>query len=395
MSGLTREILTADVVYTGIGTARSNGAVVVQSAGGRETIADVTDLESARRIWSDAPVRHVGFAISPAVVNAHTHLDLTDMPLVNDHYEVFIPTVIAFASSGKRTLEAARRGTEEMIASGVRKVGDIVTVPEVMRYLLEHPGLTGVAYWEVISPDPADAAADLARTEAELKEFLTHQRPGGVRVGLTPHTPHTVSGELLQGLARLARRLGVPLQIHVAESPLELAMHQRGEGELADVRRSFDPGFEPSGLTPVKYLEQLGVLEAGPTLVHMVNVTEDDIRTVQRYGCSVVHCPRSNELLRCGRFPWETYARHAVNVAFGTDSRGSSPSLDVHQEVLYALELHGAAASPLAAVRAAVKGGHQVLGMTPPRFGRGDPVSALHVWSGHLQDTGRSSDAVD
>ena len=114
--------------------------------------------------------------------------------------------------------------------------------------------------------------------------------------------------------------------------------------------------WQPSGLTPVQYLAELGVLEARPTLVHVVNVSEDDIKTVAKAGCAVVHCPRSNEALECGRFPWELYAKHNVEVALGTDSLGSSPDLDIRREVDAARTLHGDKASPLALVRARRQG---------------------------------------
>src|SRR5690606_28915574 len=84
--------------------------------------------------------------------------------------------------------------------------------------------------------------------------------------------------------------------------------------------------WTPPGVSPVRYLHDLGALAGGPTLVHMVAVDDDDVRLAQAAGCSVVHCPRSNAALGCGRFPWETFARHGADVAIGTDSRGSAPS---------------------------------------------------------------------
>ncbi len=382
MSAIRREVLTADVVYSGMGTPLKDGAVVVEHENDRGVIIDIGSSAEVARVWSDMPSRHVGFAISPPPVNAHTHLDLSSMPLVNDRYESFIPTVIAFAASGGRTLKAARTGTEQVLRSRVRHVGDIVTLPEVMEYLLAHEGLSGVAYWEVISPDPAEADAKLQETIELVAGFRRHERPGGVRVGLTPHTPHTVSDDLMQKLARFALANGLPMQIHVEESPLEKPMHLRGEGELARVRREFDPGWQPPGVSAVNLLERLGVLEARPTLVHMVNVTEEEIRTVHRYGCSVVHCPRSNDQLYCGRFPWETYARHGVSVGIGTDSLASSPSLDVLEEAGYARDLHGDNASPLGLVRSVVKGGYQALGLKPPVWRRGDDTGRLFIWDG-------------
>lgn len=375
-------LFRAEVVYTGMGTPVTDGAVAVATEDGKRLFIDSGPFAALAGRYPGAEVRDAGFAISPPPANAHTHLDLTDMPTVNDSYERFIPAVIAWDAAGKRTPAAAERGAAEILAGGVRVIGDIVTRREVLTFLLGHPGFSGVAYWEVIGMDPRENARLLAETEEIIKECRALERPGGVRLGLTPHTLHTVNDALMQGLAALARAYRLPLQIHVEESPLEKPMFISGTGELAAVRRRFEPDWEPPGTGPIAHLAKLGVLEGGPTLVHMVNVTEDEVRLVHRHGCRVVHCPRSNDLLGCGRFPWETYMKHAVAVGFGTDSRASSPDLSVVREVEYARELHGRRADAGALVRAAVKGGRQALGLRTPFLLRGQDVSVLHFWSG-------------
>lgn len=375
---LNRRLLTADVVYNGMGTARANGAVVVQGEGDEARIIAVDALARARQNFPDVPEEHAGFAISPPPVNAHTHLDLSLTPHFSGGYESFIRHIIAH--SEQRGVEAAKKGLRALRAEGTGVIGDIVARAEVMEFLLQEAEVQGVAYWEVIGPDPADAERIIAETAARLRHFRALERPGGLRAGISPHSPHTVSAPLLQGLARLANESGLPMQIHVAESPAEVAMHRDGSGPLMDLMRGFLPAWRPSGLTPVGYLASLGVLAARPTLVHMVQVSEDDVREVQRSGCVVVHCPRSNLALGCGQFPWELYMKHGVEVALGTDSRASSPDASVEAEVGAALALHAGKASALALVRAAVKGGHLALGLKPPRFGRGDPAARLHIW---------------
>lgn len=377
---MRRILQRAPIVYNGLGTPRRDGALLVQEALGRLTVVAVGDGDELQDAYPDAELRHEPFALSPAPVNAHTHLDLSGMPFSQGSYEEFIPAVMAHGREGGRTLASAELGVRELLAAGTSVVGDIVTSEEVMRYLLAHPKLRGVAYWEVLGPDPEDADRILAETKELLATFRELERPEGMRVGLSPHTPHTVSPRLLRGLAALAQQGRLPLQIHVAESPAEIDLHRDGGGSLARAMSAFLPDWKPSGLSPVGYLDSLGVLGAAPTLVHMVHVSDEDVAIVQRHGCSVVHCPRSNIALGCGRFPWELYARHGVSVALGTDSRGSSPSLAVEDEVFAALRLHGSAAGSQALVRAAVKGGHRALRLTPPRFVRGDDAAAVHSW---------------
>jgi cytosine/adenosine deaminase-related metal-dependent hydrolase len=94
-------------------------------------------------------------------------------------------------------------------------------------------------------------------------------------------------------------------------------------------------------LRPVPYLASLGVLAARPLLVHAVQVTDEDIRLIAESGCAVVHCPRTNSNLACGRMPLAKYLAADVPVYLGTDGLASSPDLDVRAERGFAAQLHG------------------------------------------------------
>jgi aminodeoxyfutalosine deaminase len=376
---MQRTLLKADITYNGLGLPRHNAAVVIQDVPGQSQVIAVDDLEIARANFADAEEKDVGFAVTIPVVNPHVHLDLSTMPHSPGGYEDFIRSVVRHAREGKRGLESAQQGFETLEQLGTKTIGDIVTNEEVIRWLLQQD-LQGVAYWEVFEPDPDKAEQKFSETVEKLREFKKLERPDGMKVGISPHTPHTVSAPLLQKLAALAKQHNFPMQIHVAESPNEFAFHKDATGPLYDLMRPFMGSWQPSGLSPMQYLKSLGVLEAGPTLVHMVNVTEDDVREVQKAGCVVVHCPRSNESLQCGKFPWELYAKHGVTVALGTDSLGSSPTLSIEDETHFAQTLHGEAANPLALVWSATKGGYRALGMPVPRFVRGDVAENVYIW---------------
>lgn len=378
--GLGRVVATADVVYDGLGLPRAEGAVTLQVAPGVMSVARVSGAADALAAYPLARRVDCGFAISPPVVNAHTHLDLTDMPFTPGSYADFIAAVIAHGRVGGRGLAAAKRGLSELRGAGTRVVGDVVTDAATMEHLLGQDEVTGVAYWEVIGPRPDDADALFAEAAAAVARFRALERPGGMRVGLAPHTPHTVSAPLLGRLAAYAQGEGLPLAIHVAESRAERELHLAGTGDLAESLAAFGAPFAATGMSPVRYLHDLGVLQAAPTLIHAVEVDEDDARLIARAGSVVVHCPRSNAALGCGAFPWPLYAKHGVELAFGTDSRGSSPDLDVTAEVRAALQAQGGRLNARAAVRAAVKGGHKALGMQPPLALRGAPAAALVAW---------------
>lgn len=375
-----RELWPAEWVYDGLGRPRKGAAVLVQSSPPPARVITVGPLEALRAQHPDVALRPARRVIAPAPVNAHTHLDLSRMPLTPGSYVAFVGAVVAHARTGGRGLAAAVAGLAELAAAGVRTVGDIVTDERVLARLLGDDGLQGVAYWEIIGADPDDAEMLFDAVVDVVRRFRPLERPGGVRLGLAPHAPHTVSAPLLRRLAGFALAEGLPLQIHVAEDPGELPLHASGDGPLREAWGPFLARFRPSGRTPVGYLGDLGVLAARPTLVHAVHVTDDDIRALQRAGCSVVHCPRSNALLGSGTFPWAAYARHGVSVALGTDSRGSSPSLSPVDEWRAAVAIHATAADPAQLVWAAVKGGHRALGTPPPRVVRGSLADDLWAW---------------
>ena len=399
--GPARELWPADLVYDGLGRPRKEAAVLVQTQPAPARVVTIGHFGALRAQFPAVPVRPARRVIAPAPVNAHTHLDLSGMPLSPGGYVDFVDAVVAHGRAGGRGLAAAEQGLTELAEAGIDTVGDIVTDERVLARLLDYPGLHGVAYWEVLGADPDEAETLFEAAVDVVRRFRPLERPGGVRLGLSPHTPHTVSAPLLRKLAAFARAEGLPLQIHVGEDPGELPLHRSGDGPLREAWGPFLAKFRPSGRTPVGYLDELGVLAARPTLVHAVHVVDDDIRRLQRAGCVVVHCPRSNALLGSGTFPWAAYARHGVSVALGTDSRGSSPSLSPVDEWWAAVAIHGVAADPAQLLWATVKGGHRALGTQPPRVVRGSPADALAAWpdgapwppAGSSASAGTSADA--
>jgi cytosine/adenosine deaminase-related metal-dependent hydrolase len=367
MSWLRTELWTAEVVYTGFGTPMLRGALAVQGG----FVVGQGSLEELRARFPQAEVVHKGRALFPPPVNAHTHLDLSLLPRYQGPFSGFIPHVVAHRE--RRGLEGARRGLEELQAAGTGAFGDIVFKDEVMDFLLGESPLPGVAFYEVFAPDPQDAEAVFARVRAKVEAW--RRQEGRVRVGLSPHAPYSVSPPLLRKLAEYARAEGLPLMVHAGESPAEVAFLQRGEGPLAEVHRRFSrTPWTPPGLTPVRYLHALGVLGPHTTLVHGVHLDEEEVGILAESGTKVVLCPRSNAALEVGEAPLALYARHGVEVALGTDSRASSPDLDVKQEALF---LWGKA-DPRLLVRALTRGGYRALGLPTPRLTRGTPLALVH-----------------
>jgi cytosine/adenosine deaminase-related metal-dependent hydrolase len=213
--------------------------------------------------------------------------------------------------------------------------------------------LHGIVYLEVAGLAPKPALARLKRAQTRIAQARATPTDGRMQVGLSLHAPYSCHPDLLREGAAWCRAENVPLCIHVAESQAEVDW--LCEGRLPSLSWSDTLlargllGLRPTrspGQRPIPYLASLGVLDARPLLVHAVHLTGDEIQQIAGAGCAVAHCPRSNQRLSCGRLPLERYLAAGVPVYLGTDSRASSPSLNVHDEAAYAQELHAERVAP-------------------------------------------------
>ncbi|MBZ0294407.1 MAG: amidohydrolase family protein [Anaerolineae bacterium] len=284
------------------------------------------------------------------LTNAHTHLELGWLNEVcpDENGRDFLPWLIDLTERWNKMAgcyaqvlyhKAVESAIQSLHDAGVTHLTDISATAASMKPLLES-GLQGVIYVELLGYHSTEIDRRLNMARYLVNEWRAQER-GGMRIGLTLHTPFTVHPALWKRGLEFARAEALPLCIHVAESPAEYdwALHNRGP--IADYLNDLmGMPFASPRKTPVQYLEDLGALELKPLLIHGVQVDEEDVKRIAASGSSVVHCPRSNQRLRCGRMPLELYLKHDVPVYLGTDSLASAPSLDIREEVEDAVALH-------------------------------------------------------
>lgn len=286
-------------------------------------------------------------SIAP-VTNAHTHLELgwlapyrpsvTGVPFMEWITALIERRTRLGADWDKLAEKAIEAGIQTLLKSGTTTIGDISATGKSIKPLLES-GLQGVVYVEVIGPRAADADERLARVKGIIDQWRPKER-NGMRIGLTIHAPYSTHPDLWKKALAYARAEALPLCIHAAESPEEMEFLTHGTGPMAEFNGRVGADFPAPMTTPIRYLEDLGALALKPLLVHAVQVNDDDLRRIKASGANVVHCPRSNLLLRCGRMPLEKYLMLNIPVYLGTDSLGSSPSLNIFDELDTAVALH-------------------------------------------------------
>jgi cytosine/adenosine deaminase-related metal-dependent hydrolase len=317
----------------------------------------------------------------PGLVNAHAHLELTalrgEVPL-GEGFLDWIPRLTRQRrAAAEATLVAgARAGVSECVAAGTVAVGDIVSVDACAAPLLRS-GLRGVCYLETLGPT-AERARDAA---AALPGRLAaaDAQGGAMGVGLSPHTPWTVTRALFE--AARTHGAGRRFAVHVAESREELRFCHHGDGPLRDAFAAWgvDLGrLPPPMASPVAYLEALGLLGPTTLCIHANYVDDDDVARLARTGAPVAFCPRSHAFFRHGLHPVRALLAAGVVVALGTDSVASNDTLSIRDEMAFLLETR-ADLSPDTILDLATRGGAQALGTGPGVLAAGAPADCVAV----------------
>jgi aminodeoxyfutalosine deaminase len=204
---------------------------------------------------------------------------------------------------------------------------------------LAESGLAGVVYAEFFPHElgtPEEAVEFITNKVRSLREGLQERVDAQVSV----HSPYTVDPESSRLAARRTREEGWQLAIHLSESPEEVEFVRDGTGPLTDIFGRNDWGGVD--LSPVRYAESIELLAPETIAAHLATgVSEEDIEVLARTGVAAAHCPRSNEYLGCGVSPVPRMRERGIRVGMGTDGLWSSSSMNLFEETLFALRLHG------------------------------------------------------
>ena len=325
-------------------------------------IPDGAILVSGKRVaavgrWRDLsrhsqqPTLDLGDVIlMPGLVNAHCHLDYTDMAGQLLPPKVFSDwlKLITFTKSGWNYSDFAQswlHGSHMLVRTGTTTVADIEAVPQL---LPEVWGSTPLRVFSFIEMIMVKADRQPSRVLNDALDRVAALGVSRCRAGLSPHAPYTTVPELLRLSARTARRRRWPLTTHVAESALEYEMFARARGGMFDWLQRSGRDMSDCGLgSPVEHLERCGVLGANLLVAHANYLGRNDADLLAKRGVHVVHCPRSHSYFQHHPFPFRRLVKAGVNLCLGTDSlasvykgRRQSVELNMFEEMRAAAKAH-------------------------------------------------------
>ena len=275
----------------------------------------------------------------PALVNAHTHLELSymrDLVPPAPSFDTWVRAMIALRRKRPDPLaadiiHAAGAAIVEARNAGTGVIGDISNTLVSAR-LLSDAGMPGHVFHEILgfnAPDP-----DALLTEARSRVGVLDLRDGSVRVSVTPHAPYSVSPALFTAVAESGR--GELTSIHLGESPEEVHFLDHGGGPIQAALEelgAWNPAWTPPRCGPVEYIEKFGLLSGRLLAVHGVQLSYRELARLTAAGATLVTCPRSNHWVGAGDPPVERFYASGVRVAIGTDSLASVEDLNVFAEM--------------------------------------------------------------
>ncbi len=315
-------LLTLDANHTEI----SDGAVAVS----QDTITAVGSIDD----FSDWRVSRVvdarGGIIMPGLINTHTHAAMTcfrgladDLQLMNwlndhifpaeaklDDQKVYLGTLLACA---------------EMIMSGTTCFCDMYLFEDAVARAAREAGMravVGEVLYDFDSPNYGPIENGFAYTQKLIDTW--HADPL-VNIAVEPHSTYLCAPELLKRAFKLTRSYSLPLVIHLAES----------KSEVEQIKNRY-------GRTPVEHLAELGILAPNVLACHCVELTENDIRLLQRFDVKVAHNAESNMKLASGVAPIPKLLIKGICVGLGTDGCASNNNLDLFLEMDTVAKLHKA-----------------------------------------------------
>ena len=302
-----------------------DGAVAVR---GDTVVAVGPRAELEARFAAARQIDARGKLVMPGLINGHQHAamalfrGLADDLALNDWLHNYIFPAEARNVTQDFVTWGTRLGVLEMLRGGTTTYADMYYFEDSVARATKEAGMRGVLGETIIDfpvPDNKTPSQALAYTEDYIKRWKSD---GLITPAIAPHSIYTCSEKTLQDSAALARRYGVPLLTHVAEA--------RFEGDQSRAKY---------GLSPVAYLENIGLLGPDMVAAHCVWVDAGDIVLLTSRGVGCVHNPSSNMKLASGVSPVVDMLAGGVRVGLGTDGAASNNDLDMFEEMDIAAKL--------------------------------------------------------
>ena len=256
-------------------------------------------------------------AVIPGFANTHTHAAMTyfrgygdDLDLMDWLNNMVWP--VEAHLTPEDVYWGSKMACVEMIKSGTTAFLDMYTFPEGTAQAVEESGIRAVLSYTMFDQGNEERAKlDRENLDRYLNDFRGFS--DRVQFSVGPHAIYTVSGKQLKYAHEFAKEHDLLVHLHLSETYVE-----------------WKEACRKYGTTPVRYLNNLGILSPRLVLAHSLWMDSEELQMLADNGCSTVHNPASNMKLASGyRFRFDEMRKKGIKLGIGTDGCSSSNTLDM------------------------------------------------------------------
>ncbi len=298
-------ILTMDESFT----EYENGSVTIQD----DEITAVNDF----RMEADTVIDGKGGILMPGMVNTHAHLAMIPFRSLGDDYpdrlRRFLFPLEAAAMDEELVYLASKYRGAELMLGGVTQVLDMYFYRDRVAQAMAEMNVRATVAETIL--DFAHCNSDKPYGGLDYSEKFIPRWQGKnplITPAVASHATNTNSPRALKRAEEISKKYNVPITMHVSEMDYEMDYFHR-----------------EYNMTPVEFLDSIGLLSDRLVAVHCIHATDDDVRLMAKKGVKIAHCIGSNTKAGKGVMPLKEMLAAGMDIGLGSDGASSGNTIDI------------------------------------------------------------------
>lgn len=258
----------------------------------------------------------------PGMVNTHTHIGMVPFRSlgddIKDRLKRFLFPLETSSMNERLAMASSRYAVCEMLLGGTTTFFDMYYFEESIARAIMDMNIRAILSETIIDFKTCDTSYPFEGLDIS-ERILKTWKNDLISFAISPHAPYSTNKEVLIRANELSKKYNVLLSMHVSEMDFEMKQFR-----------------DEYNMTPVEYLESIGLLSDRLLAVHCINTSESDIDLFKKHNVRVAHCPGSNSKGGRGIMPLKSMVEKGVVTSLGSDGAISANNIDLFLQMALA-----------------------------------------------------------